>query len=384
MSLPTKYKCLASAFLAMALSLPNLSFAAGGNSRLVIVLDASASMWGKIDGKDKITLVRSGLPELLNKQAPRTQFGLVTFGNKAKSGCHDVSIAIKPGTLSNKAFLKKANAIKMGGKSPISAALTRAAGLVSAQDSILLVSDGIDDCNADPCATAQALKEKKPALRIHVLGFPNQAATEQLRCIASKTGGNFALVSDAAGFPNLMATLPTKAPGKPVPVGTPGILQLSSSGNHQATKLAADYLIFDHNGNHVASFTARTGITQTLPAGEYEISALWGAAKRTARLSVAAGQTTTHNVDFGLTGTLALEAQNNAHKPVDAHFSVYTQSGDYVAEHLFKSQMSAQLPVGKYKVKATLDAPNTPAQEALIDVKPNTQNIHLFEFNQTP
>ena len=57
-------------------------------------------------------------------------------------------------------------------------------------NAIILVTDGLETCDADPCAIATALKESEAAITVYVVGLGLDA--EELRitsCIAENTGG---------------------------------------------------------------------------------------------------------------------------------------------------------------------------------------------------
>ena len=56
------------------LCLPNLAAADG---RTIIVLDASGSMWGQIDGKPKLEIAREALAEVLKTIPAETELGLI-------------------------------------------------------------------------------------------------------------------------------------------------------------------------------------------------------------------------------------------------------------------------------------------------------------------
>ncbi|MFW6124331.1 MAG: vWA domain-containing protein [Acidobacteriota bacterium] len=61
------------------------------------------------------------------------------------------------------------------------------------QSTIILVSDGKETCEGDPCVTAKELKEKGDVdLIIHTVGFGVDSVTkQQLECISEVTGGQY-------------------------------------------------------------------------------------------------------------------------------------------------------------------------------------------------
>ena len=66
---------------------------------------------------------------------------------------------------------------------------------------MVLVSDGIETCNADPCGVVKALKASGIKFVLHVVGFDVDAKGKaQLECLASAGGGKYFSAGDAAGL----------------------------------------------------------------------------------------------------------------------------------------------------------------------------------------
>lgn len=166
-------------------------------ANLTIILDASRSMWGQIDGINKIVIARTVLGQTAKKYEGRLHLGLVSYGHRQSSGCGDIELLAKPGPYKAARFAKTVNAIKPKGSTPIAASLetaAKAAARASGKSSLLLISDGLDNCSGDPCAVAQAINSRAASLAIHVVAFDRkeQESLKQLSCIAEATGGSFA------------------------------------------------------------------------------------------------------------------------------------------------------------------------------------------------
>ncbi|HEY6669677.1 MAG TPA: VWA domain-containing protein, partial [Methyloceanibacter sp.] len=186
--------------------------AAGPNlSATIVVLDASSSMNGKIGGASKITAVRSELGNAIGTYADRLSFGLIAFGHRKASNCADSQVLAKPGELTAASQGKLLAGIKPKGQAPIAAALSDAAKAAPAPGSrldIVLIADSTDTCNADICATADSLKQKSQALRIHVIGFGDKKdELKPLSCIAAATGGTFITAANAKELKQGLATI---------------------------------------------------------------------------------------------------------------------------------------------------------------------------------
>ncbi|MGB3916901.1 MAG: VWA domain-containing protein [Thiothrix litoralis] len=374
-------KITTAGYLLALLTLPT-TLVAADNGKLVIVLDASNSMWGQTNGFHKITQARLGLEALLAQQPAHAAIGLMTYGNRYKSDCNDISVVATPGEQDIPSLIQHINGIAPYGRSPISAALEQAANLLNGEGNIVLVSDGPESCQGDPCATAARLKADNPAVQIHVLSFENVASETSLHCLADNTGGHFALIGDASQLAQQLLPAPAPLPAPESTAGadnTPATLTLSASASGSDNNLTASYLIYTDKGEHVASLTARTEASQVLPPGKYQINVLWRTTKQQTTLELTPGQTLSQHFDLGVMGKLRLEALNAQQQPVDASFTLYSPTGDYLAEHLLKAQISDTLPIGTYRIKANLGAES---QETQLAINPTGETVHTFQFRQ--
>ena len=108
------------------------------------------------------------------------------------------------GKVDKSAFVKTVNDIMPKGMTPITASLQLAAeglGYKENKATVILVSDGLETCDADPCAAAKKLEELGVDFTAHVIAFDlKPEETEKLRCISEATGGRFFPASDAASL----------------------------------------------------------------------------------------------------------------------------------------------------------------------------------------
>ncbi|MET0347770.1 MAG: VWA domain-containing protein [Methyloceanibacter sp.] len=197
----------------------------------IVVLDASKSMGDKIGSATKLSAVRAALGEVVAAYGNRLSFGLVAFGHRKASNCADSEIVAKPGALTAETQEKLFEKIKTKGQAPIAAALSDAAKGATAKDplNIVLIADGGDTCDADICSAALAMKEKSPALRIHVIGFGGkEEEIKPLTCLAGATGGAFVSASDADELKGGLAKVfdavlgPSPAPAQTAAAGGDG------------------------------------------------------------------------------------------------------------------------------------------------------------------
>ncbi|ASM75081.1 VWA domain-containing protein [Pseudosulfitobacter pseudonitzschiae] len=176
-------------------------FTASAAEGVVIVYDGSNSMWGQIDGVAKIETAREVMADLVETWPQSTNLGLLAYGHRRKGDCSDIELMIPPGPVDRASFLETVNAITPRGKTPLTDAVVQAAKNLSFRDNpatVVLISDGIESCQADPCSISAQLEEQGIAFTTHVIGFDIAREDQrQLSCIAENTGGTFVPAQDA-------------------------------------------------------------------------------------------------------------------------------------------------------------------------------------------
>jgi hypothetical protein len=213
--MPMRARTTGGAALAAAAMLL-LAGQAGAESNIVFILDSSNSMWGQVDGVAKIDVAKSAMAALLGDLPADTNVGLMAYGHRSEGDCQDVETLSPVGAAPAADLVARLGALTPKGKTPISNALAAAgkeiAGLAGRNNSIVLVSDGIETCQADPCAVAAELAAQGVAVKVHVVGFDvDAAAREQLQCIADKGGGRYFDAKDTAGLQQAVADVAAAA-----------------------------------------------------------------------------------------------------------------------------------------------------------------------------
>ncbi len=198
----------------------------------VLVLDGSGSMWGQIDGEAKIGIARDVIGALLDDLSQDRALGLTAYGHRREGDCNDIETLVTPGPDTRAAIAAAVATITPRGKTPMSAAVTEAARALRHTDekaTVILISDGLETCEADPCAVAAELEASGVDFTAHVVGFDisDPLALEQLQCIASKTGGTYQSARDADELGQALrdvAVTPQEPPSAPEPQAPPVVL----------------------------------------------------------------------------------------------------------------------------------------------------------------
>lgn len=167
---------------------------------LLIVLDASNSMWGQIEGEAKVSIARQALSGLIDALDSDDQVGLIAYGHRREGDCQDVELIQAIGPLRPAHLKQQINAIDPKGKTPITTAMEAAFAAIGETDSnIILVSDGVETCDADPCAAVKAAKGRGLKFNLQVIGFDVDAeARDQLACMAEAGAGRLLTAADSS------------------------------------------------------------------------------------------------------------------------------------------------------------------------------------------
>lgn len=208
-------------FAGLVAGLSLFGFPASADEQAIIVLDASGSMWGQIDGTPKISIARDVLGNVLGKVPSATYLGLMAYGHREKGNCADIELLIAPAPGSAAEITGMAKDISPKGKTPLSDAVRQAAEALKYSEnksSVILITDGLETCNADPCAMARELEATGVDFTAHVVGFGLSAEEgRQVACIAEETGGKYIPADNADGLVEALSETVAEVADPPPP-----------------------------------------------------------------------------------------------------------------------------------------------------------------------
>ncbi|WP_079145483.1 vWA domain-containing protein [Streptomyces lydicus] len=170
-------------------------------SGMVMVLDSSGSMAADDgSGSTRIASARKAVGTVVDALPAGYPVGLRVYGADKSKGCDDTRLA-QPVSPLGRAGLKRAVAgVRPKGDTPIRLSLHKAAqdlpaagGGATGKRTILLISDGEDNCQAPPpCKVAAQLAASGVDLHIDAVGFQVAGkARAQLECLAEAGNGRY-------------------------------------------------------------------------------------------------------------------------------------------------------------------------------------------------
>jgi len=209
------------AVLALGLAAPVMSA-----ERAIIVLDASGSMWAQIDGEARITIARDTLNSVLQTLPDDLELGFMAYGHREKGNCGDIEMLVEPAPGTAAAISAAVGKINPKGMTPLSDAVRLAAEdlrYTEEKATVILITDGLETCEVDPCALGNELEAAGIDFTAHVLGFGlSDEEGRQVACLAENTGGKYLAANDGKALVDaLTATVAQVAEAAPEPALEP-------------------------------------------------------------------------------------------------------------------------------------------------------------------
>lgn len=184
--------------------------------RTIIVMDGSGSMWGQIGGRPKLEIAREAVADVVTRLPAGQELGLIAYGHRSKGNCGDIELLVPPGKDTGATIVDAVNTMRFLGKTPLSAAVRQAAeALRYGEESatVVLVTDGLETCEADPCALASELEAAGVNFTAHVVGFGlSKEEGAEVACLAENTGGRYIKAANAGELSDALSKAITMAP----------------------------------------------------------------------------------------------------------------------------------------------------------------------------
>lgn len=185
--------------------------------RVVVAIDGSGSMAGRIGEQTKLDLAREAATRFVDGLPPSVEASLLVFGQqgdnseagKARS-CAGVDL-LAPMSKDRAQLGAAVSKIRAVGWTPLAAGLAKAEALLAQSSTegeqvIYVVSDGEETCGGDPVAVARRINSGKTRAIVNVIGFglPSREAAA-LKSVSDAGGGSFVNIDSRAGYDRTFA-----------------------------------------------------------------------------------------------------------------------------------------------------------------------------------
>ena len=362
------------------------------DGKSIIVLDASGSMWGQIEGRPKLEIAREALGSVLSGMDPAAEVGLMAYGHREKGSCEDIELIVPPGPGTAAAITDAANQMKFLGKTPLTDAVRRAAAELKSTEekaTVILITDGIETCEADPCALGAELEASGVDFTAHVVGFgltAEEGAT--VACLAENTGGKYIEAEDAGSLVEALKTTVAVVEPEPEPQPAPEpepaalannvdpIMYLVAGGPEPDEKVLRDtyfkfYAIAADGSVSSDDTTTIYGANKgAVPPGKYQLRTILHNVEVVQEVEIGPDTELSQPVAVLNAGVLnlTLRPAPGADPDPDAHWDM--RGPDDVSDSGYKKALRV-FPAGEYGLNVRLGAAET-SQSVLIEAGQTT------------
>jgi Ca-activated chloride channel family protein len=186
-------------------------------TRILFILDASNSMNAKWDTQTRLEAAKELLAQAVDslKGTPNLEIALRVYGHQSPitatyQDCNDTKLEIPFGADNFDKVKSRIKSIEAKGTTPIARSLEAAAEDFPDQKSrniIILITDGLEACDNDPCVIAKKLKDKGVKVTPFVIGLGMDLSyLEKFNCI-----GEYADAETKDAFRNVLNNVVSKA-----------------------------------------------------------------------------------------------------------------------------------------------------------------------------
>lgn len=177
------------------------------NIRILFLLDASLSMKNEWKGGTKWEIAKTALSEIADSisQMPNVEMGVRVFGHlyqEPDKNCHDSRLEVRIDTNNLKVLKRKFEEIRPKGITPLVYSIEKAVGDfggISGRNIIIVITDGEDACNRDPCSVVATLQKANILLRPFIIGMSLQAKSfQEMLCMGKLLNTNSSAEFSAA------------------------------------------------------------------------------------------------------------------------------------------------------------------------------------------
>lgn len=162
-------------------------------TRILFVLDGSQSMLTEWDSGTKMRVAQRLLTEMVDslKDIDDVEMALRVYGHQSPvppQDCGDTKLEV-PFAKNNVSKIKnRLNSIRAKGTTPIAYSLEQSANdfpkKSKSRNIIILITDGIESCDGDPCAVSENLQKQGIVLKPFVIGIGlDERFTETFECV---------------------------------------------------------------------------------------------------------------------------------------------------------------------------------------------------------
>lgn len=152
----------------------------GRKTRLLFLLDGSGSMVAAMDNSTRWAIAVDLMSKMIDtlRQVEDLEVGLRVFGHNVpitQKDCHDTKLEVPFGPHNHKLFKNALQRIMPLGYTSITESILASSGDFpvdkNARNVLVIITDGVEECDGDPCAVSQAMQKKGIILKPFIIGI---------------------------------------------------------------------------------------------------------------------------------------------------------------------------------------------------------------------
>ena len=169
-----------------------------------ILLDASGSMYGQVNGISKMEAAKNSIKKFAEGMPAAANISLRVYGHKGSNQEQDKELSCKStdevynGLFNKETFSESLKMVQPKGWTPIALALEsiKDDAVLYDRSVIYLVSDGIETCDGDPVKIVKELKDAGINVSVNIIGFDiDDEGQKLLKEISDEGNGEFTNVN---------------------------------------------------------------------------------------------------------------------------------------------------------------------------------------------
>jgi Ca-activated chloride channel family protein len=186
------------------------------HTRILFLMDASGSMYAQMDKDTRINVAKRLLSKIMDslERAKNVEVALRVYGHTSPPGkrdCKDTRLEVPFKQNNHEEIKKRVASINPKGTTLIAYSLQQAAydfpKEPNVRNVIVLITDGIEECDGDPCAVSEALQSSGVILRPFIIGL---GSTDEFRK-AFECVGRYYDANTEESFDNILNVVVSQA-----------------------------------------------------------------------------------------------------------------------------------------------------------------------------
>jgi Ca-activated chloride channel family protein len=171
----------------------------------ILVFDASGSMASTDTSGNisRIHRVREAVEAVVPNVARYRDLGLIVYGAGTANACAAIEMKVAPAPNNAVPIILALKGVLPNGRTPLSDSVALAAEALDFRAepaTVVLLTDGEENCGGDPCALGRKLEAEGANIRVHVIDYKLRLSSEwqgtmHSRCLAETTDGKYIAVN---------------------------------------------------------------------------------------------------------------------------------------------------------------------------------------------